>query len=231
MKFLFIPGVNNTQNTWAPVCSALRDAGHECVAVDCPPIANVEELAAELLPNDNSEFVVVGHSFGGMVALSLMALAPDRVNGIVLVNSTDGSDTPEIAQARAGKVEDARNGGYLKIAAAATERAFHPENLKREGLMAQRERDVAEYGVEHFAAHQMAMGGRPNREAAFAAFAKPKLIVAADNDIVIPTAKQKAMAERVGAVYQEIPVTGHMLPGEAPEELARIINEWAQNSF
>lgn len=231
MKFLFIPGVNNTQNTWAPVCSALRQAGHECVAVDCPPIENIEELASAILPDDDSEFVVVGHSFGGMVALSLMALAPDRVQGVVLVNSTDGSDTPETAQARAAKVEDARNGGYLKIAAAATARAFHPDNLKREDLMATRESEVAEYGVDRFAAHQLAMGGRPNREAAFAAFAKPKLIVAADNDVVIPTAKQKAMAERVDAVYQEIPVTGHMLPGEAPEELAKIINDWAQKSF
>ncbi|OEY66119.1 alpha/beta fold hydrolase [Marinobacter sp. X15-166B] len=231
MKFLFVPGVNNTQNTWAPVCAALREAGHECVAVDCPPIADVEELAKTLLPADDSEFVVVGHSFGGMVALSLMALAPERIQGVVLVNSTDGSDSPEVAQARAGRVEEARNGGYLKIAAGATARAYHPDNLKRDDLMANREREVAEYGVERFAAHQLAMGSRPNREAAFAAFPKPKLVVAADNDVVIPTAKQKAMAERVGAVYHEIPTTGHMLPAEAPEELAGIINDWAQQSF
>ncbi len=231
MKFLFIPGVNNTSSTWDPVCAVLREAGHECVAVDLPAIGDIEKVALSVIPDDNSDFVVVGHSFGGMTALSVMALAPERLKGIVLVNSTDGSDAPETAKGRAVKAQEALDGSYLKIAAGATARAYHPDNLKREDLMARREHEVAEYGAERYAAHQNAMGGRPNREAAFAAFPKPKLIIAADNDVVIPTAKQKQMAERVGADYQEIAVTGHMLPAEAPEELARVINDWVQKSF
>lgn len=63
------------------------------------------------------------------------------------------------------------------------------------------------------------------------------MIVGASDDQVVPTAAQRAWAGSNGAFgstgrvsYVEIRGTGHMLPTEAPEELARVIGDWARAS-
>lgn len=231
MIFLFIPGVNNTASTWDPTRAALTTLGYESIALDCPAINDVAELARAIMPDDGKKYVVVGHSFGGMVALSVLDQFADRIEGIVLVNSTDGNDSAELAASRIVKAQQALDGQYLAFAAGATSRAYHPANLERKELMQARETEVASYGAERFAAHQTAMSTRPNRQELFAACDMPKLVVAADNDVVITTAKQKAMAEKAGADYQEIATTGHMLPAEAPEELAKVLAQWSKANF
>lgn len=231
MKFLFIPGVNNTPSTWNPTRAALQERGYESVAVDCQAIGDIDELAKTLVPDGDEPFIVVGHSFGGMVALSVLDQMPDRVKGIVLVNSTAGKDTPEVAKTRLERAQQALDGGYQEIANGASARAYHPENAGREDLMAARRVEVEAYGAERFAAHQQAMAGRPDRSEVLKAFQNPKLVVAADQDVVITTAKQQQMAENVGAEYAEIAMTGHMLPAEAPEALAGILADWAKKHF
>lgn len=231
MIFLFIPGVNNTASTWDPTRAALATLGYESIAVDCPAINDVAELARTIMPNDDKKYVVVGHSFGGMVALSILDQFADRVKGIVLVNSTDGNDSAELAASRIVKAQQALDGQYLAFAAGATSRAYHPDNLERKELMQAREEEVASYGAKRFAAHQTAMSTRPNRQALFAACDMPKLVVAADHDVVITTSNQKAMAEKANADYREVAKTGHMLPAEAPEELAQVLAQWSKTNF
>lgn len=231
MKFLFIPGVNNTQAAWEPVRDSLEQAGFASAAVTCPAIEDIDALARAVVPAGDEPFIVVGHSFGGMVALSIMEQMPERVKGLVLVNSSVGNDTPELALSRQAKADQALNGGYQELANGASARAYHPENAGREELMEARQKEIEDYGAERFAAHQKAMAGRPNRGQALLAFTGPKLIVAADQDVVIPTARQKQMAEAASAEYVEIAIAGHMLPAEAPQALVETLINWTKRYF
>lgn len=64
--------------------------------------ANVEALAALLDAEGGGPVLVVGHSFGGAVALSLAAARPDLVSGLVLLDpavALDGAWMAEIADA------------------------------------------------------------------------------------------------------------------------------------
>ncbi|MFN3339058.1 MAG: alpha/beta fold hydrolase, partial [Dietzia sp.] len=97
------------------------------------------------------------------------------------------------------------------------------------------------YGPARFAAHSVALGARPDRSTFPAQAPCPVLIAGASHDQVVPTEEQRRWAEsnsaeanRAGAnragpnsvAYVEIPETGHMLPVEAPEELAAAISDW-----
>ncbi|MBB0992509.1 alpha/beta hydrolase, partial [Dietzia sp. SLG510A3-30A2] len=92
------------------------------------------------------------------------------------------------------------------------------------------------YGPKRFAAHSVAIGARPDRSEFPAQAGVPVLIVGASDDLVVPTAEQRRWAEANGAgssggtadpvTYVEIPETGHMLPVEAPDELAGAIVDW-----
>ncbi|MCB1395409.1 MAG: alpha/beta hydrolase [Rhodobacter sp.] len=225
MTLLLIPGINNTARTFAPMIAAMPET-IDCTAVDCPALPDLDAIARDLLATAPARFVVAGHSFGGYVALAMLDLAPERIDGVILINSSTGADSPAVAAAREQRAQQAEAGGYAALADAASARAYHPDNAGRDDLMAERAEALRGYGAERFAAHCRACAIRPDRTERLRASGKPVLIVAADEDLVIPTEKQRDMAQHLGAEFALIARAGHMLPAEQPAALAGVVAGW-----
>lgn len=224
---VLVPGLNNSPASWEWTADQLRNdasgAPLRVFAVDCPAIDDVDTIATEVALTIAEPSVIVGHSFGGYVALALLANRPDLVAGLVLVNSGTGADTEAAAAGRAEKAAQADAGGYAEIADAASANAYHPDNLGRADLVAARQRSVAEYGAARYAAHQRAAAKRPDRTATAAEAAVRRLVVASSDDRVIPTDRQRQTAADIGADFTVIDGAGHMLPVERPAELAAAV--------
>ncbi|TNF21441.1 MAG: alpha/beta hydrolase [Rhodobacteraceae bacterium] len=230
MDILAVPGINNTARTFDGFRQTMP-AQHRVTAVDCPALDTVEAIAEALLAEAPERFVVLGHSFGGYVALAMLAAAPERIAGVVLVNSNDWDDSETVAAGRLEKAKRAEAGEYAELAAAASARAYHPDNAGRADLMEERAAGLTGYGAERYAAHMRASATRPDRGALLKAAEAPVLVVSADHDVVIPTEKQTAMAQRIGADQAILPGAGHMLPAEQPEALARAVADWLDTAF
>ncbi|WP_323037605.1 alpha/beta hydrolase [Pararhodobacter sp.] len=225
MNLLLIPGINNTAQTFAPMIAAMP-SHIDCFPVDCAALPNVDDIARAILADAPARFVVGGHSFGGYVALAILALAPERVAGVILINTGTGSDTPTAAAAREERALRAEAGEYAALADAASARAYHPDNLGREDLMAERAAALLGYGAERYAAHSRASAIRPDRTELLKNSGVPVLVVSADKDVVIPTERQRDMAQNLGAENVVIAQAGHMLPAERPVLLANAVSEW-----
>ncbi|MGB0928023.1 MAG: alpha/beta fold hydrolase [Pikeienuella sp.] len=226
MNILLIPGINNTARTFDGVVANLP-AGMTGVAVDCPALNTVEAVAEALLAEAPEKFIACGHSFGGYVALAMLDLAPERLAGIALINSNDWADSETLAATREQKAAQALGGAYEELANAASARAYHPDNAGRADLLEERAAGLLGYGAERYAAHSRACAARPDRGALLAATDLPKIVIVADQDVVVPTAKQLAMAERTGAASATIATAGHMLPAEQPAAVAEALANWA----
>lgn len=228
MDILFIPGINNTAQTFAGTISHLPE-GLNGVSYDCPALETVEAVAEELLAKAPEKFIVCGHSFGGYVALAMLALAPERLAGIALVNSNDWADSETLAATRRDKAQQALDGAYEELANAASARAYHPDNAGRADLLEERAAGLTGYGAERYAAHSRACAVRPDRGELLAATRLPKIVIVADQDVVVPTAKQLDMAKRTGATSVVIETAGHMLPAEQPAALAEALSNWVSS--
>jgi pimeloyl-ACP methyl ester carboxylesterase len=227
MAFLLIHGVNNTPNAWNGVRGLLEAQGHDCHVVFLPALDSVDSIARAILEElASGSYQVVGHSFGGMVALALARIAPERVAGIALVNSSITADSEAATAARVERIAKVEQGGYEQVAQAASARAYHPENQKRDDLIQAREADVAEYGAERYVAHQKAMASRPGCQELLAQLSIPKLAVIAEGDVVIPAETQEAVSRACGMQIEKISTAGHMLPMEQPEALAKVLLAW-----
>lgn len=226
MNILLIPGINNTARTFDGVVANLP-AGMTGVAVDCPALNTVEAVAEALLAEAPEKFIACGHSFGGYVALAMLDLAPERLAGIALINSNDWADSETLAATREQKAAQALGGAYEELANAASARAYHPDNAGRADLLEERAAGLLGYGAERYAAHSRACAARPDRGALLAATDLPKIVIVADQDVVVPTAKQLAMAERTGSASATIATAGHMLPAEQPAAVAEALANWA----
>jgi pimeloyl-ACP methyl ester carboxylesterase len=81
--FVIVPGAWDTPSTMEPVFEPLDAAGHEVVVVDLPcgnPAATLEEYAdavRAVLPDDLTQVVLVGYSFGGFTASMIAVDHPD----------------------------------------------------------------------------------------------------------------------------------------------------------
>lgn len=154
---------------------------------------------------------------------------PQLLAGLVLVTAPVGAENPESAKAPAERAAGLSQEEYEEIALDGREAVYYGDRGHDPQVRAERLRAARVYGPERFAAHSLAIGARPDRWDFPAEAPCPVLIVGASHDQVVPTDEQRRWAEANSApqvTYVEIPETGHMLPVEAPDQLASAISDW-----
>ncbi|MCT2305862.1 alpha/beta fold hydrolase, partial [Dietzia cinnamea] len=227
-NLIFLPGLHGDAQMWAPVIGALPD-GLSATALDLPAVADLDALVDEVAEQVAASSVVVGHSLGGVVAMHLAERRPELLVGLVLVTAPVGAEDPEAAAARADRAAGLSQEEYEEIALDGMEAVYYGDRGHDPQVRAERLRAARVYGTGRFAAHSVAIGSRPDRWNFPATASCPVLIVGASDDQVVPTDEQREWAERNAAphvTYVEIPETGHMLPVEAPGQLAGVLSDW-----
>ncbi|AWH92924.1 alpha/beta fold hydrolase [Dietzia lutea] len=225
---VFLPGLHGDAQTWSPVIDALP-GGLCATALDLPAVADLDALVDEVGEQVAAGSVVVGHSLGGVVAMHLAERHPELLAGLVLVTAPVGAEDPESAAARAARAAGLSQEEYEEIALDGMEAVYYGDRGQDPQVRAERLRAARVYGPERFAAHSVAIGSRPDRWDFPATASCPVLIVGASDDQVVPTDEQRQWAEKNSApqvTYVEIAETGHMLPVEAPGQLAGVLSDW-----
>jgi pimeloyl-ACP methyl ester carboxylesterase len=224
-RWLLLHGTPLTPELWDGVAACLMPSG----PVSCPDITSVGEdrdepgtlaaqVAAEVaeLPG---RLHVVGHSFGGQVALDLALLAPQRVATLTLLCSRD-TPFPPFAAAAARL----RDGGPVDTGAALG-RWFTPAELDRGGpVVSYARRCVEQAGRRSWAAALDAIA-RYDRADRTGSIQAPATLIAAELDQVSTPEAMSAMADRLPrARLQVLPGAAHMSPFTDPAALAELIS-------
>jgi pimeloyl-ACP methyl ester carboxylesterase len=194
-SLVLIPGLNNTRAVFDQVVSELPP-DVLAMALDNPALTSVDEIAQALLPALPERFWLAGFSFGGYVAMALLAAVPERVQG-----------------------------RYFEMIDAQAANAFHPDSLKNEALMAARKAMVRDYGAARFSAHIRATMSRPDRSALLDG-RRPTLIVSSSHDQAFTPEVMAYAKAIPGAQQVLIQGAGHLVPMEKPTELARTLANW-----
>ncbi|WP_158232561.1 alpha/beta fold hydrolase [Sporosarcina sp. P13] len=227
-NLVLIPGLNNTKQTWDGVVEALPKSINT-FPVDVPAIANIDEIAKELLKDLPEKFHLVGHSFGGFVALAILANAPERVSALSLAGTNAEADSEAGKEFREKAIARVEAGEYEEMVNAAAHRTFHPDNLDNPKLQEIREQMLKDYGPERYIAHAKATMDRPDRNSLLADTDIPYLFIASPEDVVVPLESTKAMLKFApNAEFKTIEKTGHLAPLEQPEALAELLLPWLE---
>ena len=89
---VLIPGLGSDAAVWRRTIAALGDEV-ECRVGDTLNDDSLADMAARILGEAPKRFALAGVSMGGMVALEMMRIEPERVSHLALVDTTVSPDT------------------------------------------------------------------------------------------------------------------------------------------
>ena len=176
-------------------------------AIDLPVLPSVDEIA-DALASELDDAILVGHSLGGAVAQVIARRHAQRVRGLVLVSTS--LRFPAAAQ--------------MREMLAADEATFR-ESFK-DALGPKHAVPVSRALFDAHAAHALdawfaACASHDGRGKTLAA---PAVVIHGGADRVVPPKAAKSLAEALNAPLVEVAGKEHMLPEEAPEEVAAAIS-------
>jgi pimeloyl-ACP methyl ester carboxylesterase len=223
---LLLPGLSSTPELWDAVRAALP-VGINVNALEHPALDSVDAIAAKILESVPPRFALAGFSFGGYVALAIAAQAGDRIERLALIATGANADSQEARASRERLVALAESDAYESIDDKMTRFLLHPDRHADAAIHEKRTRMSRGYGAPRFIAHQRAAMARPARESTLASIRVPTLIAVGREDRITPLAQHEEMARRIPAAELVVFETcGHLVPLEAPNELAAALTKW-----
>ncbi|GAA1203850.1 alpha/beta fold hydrolase [Prauserella alba] len=178
---------------------------------------------------DLDRVVLGGCSMGGYLTMAVLRAAPERVGGLVLIDTKAEADTDE-ARANRLSVADRADAegvtGWLAdaMAPALLSEATREQQPEVEALVRELVDSQPPSGV---AWAQRAMAARPDSTDTLRGADVPALVLVGERDGLTPPDAARGMADVLPAARLEaIPEAGHLTPLEAPEAVARAIIDW-----
>ena len=235
---VFLHGFAESREVWTDFTRSFPD-GYRLLAPNLPGhgtnLAPVSDFSMEAQARHVIEYLnqkgcpepvlLVCHSMGGYVALALAERYPERLAGLVLLNSTALADTDEKRQNRAKNIGFVERHGLDKFMVSFVRPLFAPANRERLPEALALLEDIGRATPEATIAGAMrAMAARPDRTAVLRAAAFPVLFIAGKHDVAVPLADsvtQAALPPLGAALFLE--GSGHQAYLEQPEATRRAV--------
>ena len=172
--------------------------------------------------------IVVGHSMGGYVALSMVNQRPDLFSGLILFHSTALADSPEKKDNRNKVIEFIGSNGVKAFTANFIEPLF--ANKANSAINTVKQIAI-QASADTVIGYTKAMRDRPDRQRVLKEFTKPILFIAGAHDGGIPfesIEKQAALSSHIS--YEKMNESAHMGMFEETDKCLSIIKNFAASS-
>lgn len=210
----------------------LRGHGSTDAPVGAYTIDQMADDVVQLLEYLGVEkYIVLGHSMGGYVALSIAERFSDRLSGFGLIHSTAYPDSDEAREKRLMAVSNINASGITPFVDGLVPGLFAEEMRHANEKCVNRAIEIG-YGTPPHGASgaALAMRDRVDRREILSSTSLPVLLVAGENDGVIPK-ERTFTAEGAHITQIVIEGAGHMSMYEVPEKLVQAVNDFLSRTL
>ena len=223
---VLLPGMMCDARLFAPQIAAFSATR----AIHVAPLTAADDmarLADQVLADAPPRFALAGLSMGGIVAMAIMAAAPERVARLALLDTNPLADPPEKAPIREEQVKRVLAGELRAVMRDEMKPNYLADGPARRVVL-DLCMDMAEtLGPAAFAAQSRAIQTRPDQCATLQSVAAPTLVMCGAEDALCPPERHEFMQGLIpGAELAVIPGAGHLPVLEQPELSNKALNRW-----
>ncbi len=214
---------------WRRIAPDLRGMG----ASDVPGggysmAAYATDLAGVLDHFGADRAVLCGLSMGGYIAFEFARRWPDRLAGLILMDTRAEADSPDGRRGRDAMIAKVRAQGVASVADDLIPKLLGPEALGRPEIVGRVRGMLEGTLLDGMVGALEAMRDRPDSSALLPALAAvPVQVVVGEEDRLTPPADAERMAAAIpGATLARIPGAGHLAPLERPAATTEVVGRF-----
>jgi pimeloyl-ACP methyl ester carboxylesterase len=173
-------------------------------------------------------FALAGLSLGGIVAMEVVRLAPERVERLALIATNHRAATDEFVATRLRQIDDVRAGALRRVVVDEMKANYLGEAAAEDAELRALVVDMAmAAGAGVFERQSRALFARRDQSDTLVAYAGATLILCGAQDALCPPATHRAMARLMPAArLVEITGCGHLVTLEAAAIANARLAEW-----
>lgn len=225
VPIVFVPALGSDERLWQPVVDRL-DPAHDRAFVLRGEGSSLAEIADSIFAQAPDQFVLVGISMGGYIALEMALRHSPRVTALGLCNTSAIAAPADRRQNSIDLIDLVRAGGF-EDAIARTSRGVAPGNPEVSQIAAEMALDL---GAKIFIDQQRAVLERRDRVAELPGLDIPTIVIGGATDQITPPELSEQLAYRIpNATLHILPDCGHLSPLEQPDAVADLLRRWLED--
>ncbi len=242
VPILFIHGFPLDRSLWRSQVQPVSEV-HRFISVDLPGFGDAESATANDLQSIaqmadeislalhdagvDRPAIVVGLSMGGYIALEFWRRHRKWVQGLVLVNTKALADNPNAVEARKTMAATAMARGTQEAVEPMVQKLLSSTSRTLPQLVEWLKQTMFAVPASTIEMAQLAMASRDDFTAKLHQIDVPTLVVAGEEDAIIPSDVMKAMADGIpNAQFFQVASAAHLVPIEQPNVFNELLFEF-----
>jgi pimeloyl-ACP methyl ester carboxylesterase len=219
---VMIPGLGSDAAVWRRTIAALNGEVN-CLVGDTHSDRSLRGMAQTILGRSPERFALAGVSMGGMVALEMMKIAPERVTRLALIDTNARPDAMARKAYRYLANFVAITANFERLSERSVSSLVHPSTP--DDVRAELADMGARVGVKTYCRQNRAVAARGDLRPVLKGIAVPTAVIVGAEDQLTPLElSQEIHGLTPGSTLHVIPDCGHLPPIEKPAALAAILS-------
>jgi pimeloyl-ACP methyl ester carboxylesterase len=223
---VLLPGFANNERVWTHQIDTLTDLCDVHVFIMNHETTRTE-MVQSLLKEAPSRFILAGHSMGGWIAQAVAAMAPERVEKLILLNTWATPD-PKMMSIQRDVCECLKRGQIIEVMEEQLPLLIHPSRVQDLPLVRQLQTMITSFPESVLVQQLEAMLGDYSSLHHHPAIIAPTLVVHSDGDALFPNEHEAIASGIKDAELALIEDCGHASPLEKPEIVTELIRSFIQ---
>lgn len=226
LPLLLLPGMMCDARLFAPQIASLS-AQFPIMTAPLNDGRTVAELADQVLQQAPPVFALCGLSMGGIVAMEIVRMAPQRVRKLALLDTNPLAEQPEKAAAREPQIQAVRNGELRSVMRDEMKPHYLCDGPERQRILDLCMEMAEKLGPGIFEDQSRALQTRPDQTDTLANVSVPTLVLCGEEDALCPVERHQLMHGLISnSTLTVVANAGHLPTLEQPEATTQAIRDW-----
>ena len=224
-QIVFLSGILCDWGLWEIQMDALSDVA-ECQCIS-PEGTSIEEMARSVLNQAPDTFILSASSMGGYIGMEMARIAPERIEMLILSNTSARQDHPKQRELRLSTIDELKAGDFDTVVERLVPALVSPERRDDEELLTSIRHMMHRVGPETTLRQQLATLDRPDYRPFLKTLGLRTKVISCGHDRVTLPQHGAEIADLVsGAELQHLPQAGHLSPLETPDAVTHLLRNW-----